>query len=721
MSVRLKLCASAASSTRCALALLSCSGTAAAYRKAEGVGEEAGKEEDVVSCGTVRYSAVRARLRRVHVLTSCTVASVEWLTPNRAAASGRPSSHSRLTILSTSLPTSSPFPSSPSSHLPSARNLLPCAPSLSPNRAPSRSPPPSLLPRPSPSLAASSPSPLPPPPKCRLTCSRQAGEHTPCAFTRTSPRDSLVAPACTTNSEPSRTTSPAPAPEPPFPESAPTAEPGAPRAAPPAVLCGAEEREARKKVRSRKPQSFVASDRSASDATSRGDTRHPHTVHPFALPPPPCALPCPWVALLPLLAAGVEGSDAGLAGTRVKRRNDERAVEEAEGGGIGGWSGEVGSSAGGRESADDDDDARVAGAQRWTGESGDERADEGRAVCRLASTMSTSAGDGGESAARTTTACGGGGGGGDLDASCWYSRVERRKCRLVRDEDGRPVRECERTQEVLRQCVGRPSEVVESHSEVTREELPPGSTLSSSSSSSFSSSSSSFSYGGGGTTSTHPSPDTPSLQSPFSHFPFSLPSPFSSRPPPSLPPSDPHSSSAHQPPYSPWSSSHPHSHPGGGPSPHSLPTDLPSLPDMIRAAEQLASEVLTRFGISPPTGFPGSGDGEQGSGSGAGGSGGPWSVFRFGTREPSTQIWEDESSVLDGSGVGSGNSGKHGTEQRNGQGMEGGGGDGRWGKFGRWRKGGDEEGGWGWREGHGKQKAKEEEKYREFAKDFEDV
>ncbi|CAI5974416.1 unnamed protein product [Closterium sp. NIES-64] len=72
--------------------------------------------------------------------------------------------------------------------------------------------------------------------------------------------------------------------------------------------------------------------------------------------------------------------------------------------------------------------------------------------------MSTSAGDGGEIAARSTTISGGGGGGGggggDSDASCWYSRVERRQCRVVHDEDGRPVKECERTREVLRQCAG---------------------------------------------------------------------------------------------------------------------------------------------------------------------------------------------------------------------------------------------------------------------------
>ncbi|GJP37806.1 hypothetical protein CLOM_g22214 [Closterium sp. NIES-68] len=334
--------------------------------------------------------------------------------------------------------------------------------------------------------------------------------------------------------------------------------------------------------------------------------------------------------------------------------------------------------------------------------------------------MGGSAGDGGES----TT------GGGDSDVSCWYSRVERRQCRVVRDEKGRPVKECERTHEVLRQCAGRPSEVVESHSEVTREDLPPGSELSASTFSS-SSSSSSFSYGGGAT-STHPSPDAPSLPSPFSHFPFSLPSPFSSRPPPSLPPSDPHSSSPHSSPPSPWSSFPsvpPSAHPNGPSSP-SLPADLPSLPDVIRSAEQLASEVFSRFGMTPPTGFPGSGEGEQGSGSEASGWGGPWSVFRFGMGGPSTQIWEDESSVLDGSGVdgrgvGSEQEKRHGSAQGGGQGsgqaMGGNGSDGRGGIFGRWIKRGGEQGSRGWGAGQGRARASEEEKYREFSKDFQDV
>ncbi|KAG8055249.1 hypothetical protein GUJ93_ZPchr0001g32791 [Zizania palustris] len=65
---------------------------------------------------------------------------------------------------------------------------------------------------------------------------------------------------------------------------------------------------------------------------------------------------------------------------------------------------------------------------------------------------------------------GGGGAGGD-GARCATRRVVQSRCHTEEVEPGRFVRKCEKTEQLLRDCVGRPSELVESKTESTEEDV----------------------------------------------------------------------------------------------------------------------------------------------------------------------------------------------------------------------------------------------------------
>lgn len=65
----------------------------------------------------------------------------------------------------------------------------------------------------------------------------------------------------------------------------------------------------------------------------------------------------------------------------------------------------------------------------------------------------------------------GGGGGGGEGAYVGTRRVVQSRCRTEEVEPGRFVRKCEKTEQLLRDCVGRPSELVESKTENTEEDV----------------------------------------------------------------------------------------------------------------------------------------------------------------------------------------------------------------------------------------------------------
>ncbi|OAY73234.1 uncharacterized protein LOC109712350 [Ananas comosus] len=54
---------------------------------------------------------------------------------------------------------------------------------------------------------------------------------------------------------------------------------------------------------------------------------------------------------------------------------------------------------------------------------------------------------------------------------CSTRRVVRSRCRTEEVEPGRFIKKCERTQETLRDCIGRPAEVVESETEHSEEDV----------------------------------------------------------------------------------------------------------------------------------------------------------------------------------------------------------------------------------------------------------
>uniref|UniRef100_A0A0D9V693 Mal d 1-associated protein n=1 Tax=Leersia perrieri TaxID=77586 RepID=A0A0D9V693_9ORYZ len=62
------------------------------------------------------------------------------------------------------------------------------------------------------------------------------------------------------------------------------------------------------------------------------------------------------------------------------------------------------------------------------------------------------------------------GGGGDGER-CATRRVVQSRCHTEEVEPGRFVRKCEKTEQLLRDCVGRPSELVESKTENTEEDV----------------------------------------------------------------------------------------------------------------------------------------------------------------------------------------------------------------------------------------------------------
>lgn len=61
--------------------------------------------------------------------------------------------------------------------------------------------------------------------------------------------------------------------------------------------------------------------------------------------------------------------------------------------------------------------------------------------------------------------------GGDAEGSCSNRRIVKSNCRTEEVEPGRFVRKCEKTEQLLRQCAGRPAEVVESKTEYTEDDV----------------------------------------------------------------------------------------------------------------------------------------------------------------------------------------------------------------------------------------------------------
>lgn len=65
----------------------------------------------------------------------------------------------------------------------------------------------------------------------------------------------------------------------------------------------------------------------------------------------------------------------------------------------------------------------------------------------------------------------------DPNDPCTYSTIRKYKCFLDgNDSSGSPVQKCERTEQLLRRCPGRPVEVVESETEYTQGDAASGST-----------------------------------------------------------------------------------------------------------------------------------------------------------------------------------------------------------------------------------------------------
>ncbi|ESQ52213.1 hypothetical protein EUTSA_v10017281mg [Eutrema salsugineum] len=57
------------------------------------------------------------------------------------------------------------------------------------------------------------------------------------------------------------------------------------------------------------------------------------------------------------------------------------------------------------------------------------------------------------------------------DGNCSTSTVVRSKCKTEEVEPGKFVRKCDKTEEILRHCFGKPSEVVQSTTEHTEEDV----------------------------------------------------------------------------------------------------------------------------------------------------------------------------------------------------------------------------------------------------------
>ncbi|WVZ68676.1 hypothetical protein U9M48_017589 [Paspalum notatum var. saurae] len=80
-------------------------------------------------------------------------------------------------------------------------------------------------------------------------------------------------------------------------------------------------------------------------------------------------------------------------------------------------------------------------------------------------------GDSGRGLGGVPDLSGGGGGGRGEGAPCATRRVVQSRCHTEEVEPGRFVRKCEKTEQLLRDCVGRPSELVESKTENTEEDV----------------------------------------------------------------------------------------------------------------------------------------------------------------------------------------------------------------------------------------------------------
>ncbi|XP_042014703.1 fra a 1-associated protein-like isoform X2 [Salvia splendens] len=62
-------------------------------------------------------------------------------------------------------------------------------------------------------------------------------------------------------------------------------------------------------------------------------------------------------------------------------------------------------------------------------------------------------------------------GGGDDSDRCATRKVVRSQCRTEEIEPGKFVRKCEKTEQIFKDCVGRPTEMVESNKEYTEEDV----------------------------------------------------------------------------------------------------------------------------------------------------------------------------------------------------------------------------------------------------------
>ncbi|MCO5578059.1 hypothetical protein L7F22_031897 [Adiantum nelumboides] len=60
------------------------------------------------------------------------------------------------------------------------------------------------------------------------------------------------------------------------------------------------------------------------------------------------------------------------------------------------------------------------------------------------------------------------------DDGCSHTKVVKSRCFLDHSSDGKPIKKCEKTEQLLRNCLGKPQEIVETKSECTEEEVGDG-------------------------------------------------------------------------------------------------------------------------------------------------------------------------------------------------------------------------------------------------------
>ncbi|XP_057438944.1 fra a 1-associated protein [Lotus japonicus] len=85
----------------------------------------------------------------------------------------------------------------------------------------------------------------------------------------------------------------------------------------------------------------------------------------------------------------------------------------------------------------------------WSDDGGDGDGDDGQII----SSCNTSSGSGSDS------------------ERCSTKRIVRSQCRTEQVESGKFIRKCEKTEELIRICVGRPVEVLQSNNEYTEEDV----------------------------------------------------------------------------------------------------------------------------------------------------------------------------------------------------------------------------------------------------------